>query len=126
MKRHAFLQMILPPALYAEADRDRTCAEYAPLFGHDLGEFPTVLMEQMTAMKACDLTPQLSSLAGIPTLVVGAAHDRIARPVMFRALAAGIPGAELVVFSDAGHVLPIHDAAAVSDLLERHFCKINS
>ena len=54
-----------------------------------------------------DATPRLGELAGLPTLVVSAFHDRIARPELGRALAAGVPEAHYVEIADAAHAVPI-------------------
>jgi pimeloyl-ACP methyl ester carboxylesterase len=71
-------------------------------------------------MRAADATPRLAELAGVPTLVVSAAHDPIAPPRAGRALAAGIPGARYVEMPDASHGAPIHQAGQVNALLLDH------
>ncbi len=120
MRRHAFLEIILPPELLAGADRDALAAELVPLFGHDLGDSEPVTRRQLAAMRAYDAAPRLGQLAGIPTLVVSAEHDPIAPPALGRALAAGIPGARHVEIARASHGVPIHDAARINDLLAEH------
>ncbi len=120
MRRRAFLRIIMSDASLKDADRDAMAAEFALLFGHDLGVYPPVVMKQMSSMRNCDLTKKLAELGGLPALVVGAAQDRIARPGMVRALAAGIPGARLVEFPHAAHALPIQLAAEVNALLADH------
>ncbi|HEU0051740.1 MAG TPA: alpha/beta fold hydrolase [Longimicrobium sp.] len=126
MRRAAFLRLVMTPAALASADRDALARELAPLFGHDLADQPPVAMRQLSAMRAYDATPRLGELAGIPTLVVSAAHDRIARPELGRALAAGIPGARHVEFADASHGLPISHAAEVNALLLDHLEKADT
>lgn len=121
MRRRAFLEMVMPPALLAAADRDQLAADLAPLFGHDLAEQPPIVMKQLAAMRHHDTTPHLGELAGLPTLVVSATHDRIAPPRAGRALAAGIPGARYVEIPKAAHGLPIQCAALVNRLLHEHF-----
>lgn len=86
-----------------------------------VGGYPPVVMAQMSAMRNCDLSPRIAELGGLPTLVIGATLDRIARPEMVHALSAGIPGARLVEFPDAAHALPIQLAADVNALLVGHF-----
>lgn len=120
MRRHAFLQLVMPPSALAAEDRDALAAKLAPLFGHDLADQPPVAMKQLAALRAYDATPRLSELAGIPTLVVSAEHDPIAPPASGRALAAGISGARFVQFAGASHGLPIHRAAEVNALLLDH------
>lgn len=125
-RRRAFLRLVLPPAVHATADLDQVAADLAPLFGHDLADAPPVVMKQFSAMRACDLTSRLGELAGIPTLVMSAAHDPIARPALARALADGIPGARHLVFPDASHGLPIHDAASVNAALRAHVAAVEA
>ncbi|MBA2257765.1 MAG: hypothetical protein H0W18_02630 [Acidobacteria bacterium] len=52
---------------------------------------------------------------------MSAAHDCIARPAYGRALAAAIPGARYVEFSEAGHAVTIQCAAEINQLLDEHF-----
>jgi pimeloyl-ACP methyl ester carboxylesterase len=120
MRRHAFLRLVMPPPALAGADRDRVAAELAPLFGHDLADQPPVAMKQLAAARRYDATPRLGELAAVPTLVVSAAHDRIAPPAGGRAIAAGIPGARYVEIPDASHGVPIHQADRVNALLLDH------
>jgi 3-oxoadipate enol-lactonase len=77
-------------------------------------------MEELRALEAWDGRDRLASLAGLPTLVLSAAHDPIARPASMKALAEGIPGAQHVAFDDASHGLPIQHAEQVSQLLRSH------
>jgi pimeloyl-ACP methyl ester carboxylesterase len=120
-RRRAFLELVMPPALLASADRNALAAQLAPVFGRDLGVAPAVQGAQLAAMRAYDATPRLGQLAGLPTLVVSAAHDPIAPPSAGRALAAGIPGARYVEVAQASHGLPIQEAAATTTMLEAHF-----
>ncbi|WP_233571730.1 alpha/beta fold hydrolase [Cellulomonas triticagri] len=58
-----------------------------------------------------------------PTLVVHGGRDRLAAPDSARRLAAGIPGARLVLLPDAGHGLHLDSpeaATAVRDFLREH------
>jgi pimeloyl-ACP methyl ester carboxylesterase len=120
MRRHAFLEMVLPPEELARADRDALAQQLAELFGRDLADSPAVLMQQFRVMRGADATPFLHELANIPTLVVSATHDRIAPPFAGRALAAGIPGARYVELTEGAHGAPIHLAARVNTLLLEH------
>jgi aminoacrylate hydrolase len=121
MRRHAFLELVMPAALLAELDRDALAERLAPLFGHDLADQPPIVMAQLRAMSRYDARPRLAELGRIPTLVVIASEDRIARVPFGRALAAAIPGASLVELPAAGHGVPIHQAELVNDLLREHF-----
>ncbi|TAG08485.1 MAG: alpha/beta fold hydrolase [Verrucomicrobia bacterium] len=119
MRRRAFAEFVLPPSY--SGDRDDWAVKAAALFGHDLADHPPVVMKQMAAMSAYDATPSISKLAGLPTLVVGARHDRIATLEIVRALASCIPDSRLVEFDDAAHGVTITHAAAVNALLVTHF-----
>lgn len=118
-RRHAFLQIVMPPDALAAADRDALAAELAPLFGHDLADQPPVAMKQLAALRAYDATDRLGRI-DTPTLVMSAAHDPIAPPRHGRALAEAIDGARYVEFADAAHGLPIQHAARVNELLLAH------
>lgn len=116
-RRRAFLQMVMPPETYSSADLDALAQQLEPLFGHDLADQPPIVMAQLKAMSRYDATPRLKELAGIPTLVVSAAHDRIARPECGRQIAASIPGARYVEFPDSAHGAPIQFAERMNQLL---------
>lgn len=120
MRRRGFLGLVLPPHALAAADVDAEAARIAELFGHDLADQPPIVAQQLRALRAADASARLAELAGIPTLVVSAAHDPIAPPRAGRALAAGIPGARYVEFDDASHGLPITHADRVNALLLEH------
>lgn len=120
MRRHAFLEMVLAPAELAGADKDALAERLGGLFGHDLAEQPPVALRQFRAMGRADATPFLAGLADIPTLVLSAAHDRIAPPSAGRALAAGIPGARYVELPGCAHGVPIQRAEEVNALLREH------
>ena len=119
-RRRALLELVMPPGILRTADRDALAERLAPLFGHDLAIEPPVTMSQLGAMRAYDGTPRLSQLDGLPTLVVSAAHDRIASPAAGRALASGIRGARYVELPHAAHGATIQCAADVNALLIEH------
>lgn len=120
MRRRGFLALVLAPGALAEVDADAEAARLAVLFGHDLADQPPVVTDQLRAMRAADASARLAELAGVPTLVVSAAHDPIAPPRAGRSLAAGIPGARYVEVADASHGLPITHADRVNALLLEH------
>lgn len=120
MRRHAFLELVLPPDVLAQADRDALAEQLGELFGHDLADSPPVAMHQFRAMGRGDATPFLSSFAGLPTLVVSGAHDRIAPPSAGQALAAGIPGARYVEIANGAHGVPVQLPERVNALLREH------
>jgi 3-oxoadipate enol-lactonase len=96
------------------------CERLGELFGRDLADQPSILMKQLRAMARYDASARLAALRGIPTLVLSAAQDRIARPEYGRALAAAIPGARYVEFEDAGHAVTIQCSEQINTLLETH------
>lgn len=120
MRRHAFLELVMPPEALDGADRDALAGRLGALFGRDLAHSPPVVMQQVMAMRRGDARPWLADLGAIPTLVVAGAHDPIAPPVAARALADGIPGARLVGFDDGSHGLVIQHADRVNALLREH------
>ena len=123
MRRLAFLEMVMPPAVLARTDRDLLAANLASVFGHDLADQPPVVMKQLSAMRGFDGLPRLHELAGIPTLVVSAKWDRIARPALGRALAEAIPGARYLEIDEAAHGVTIQCDRKINDLLAAHFMK---
>ena len=125
MRRHAFLEMVMPPAALAEADRDELAARLEPLFGHDLAVQPPIVFKQLGAMKAYDASGQLGNI-NKPTWVIVAGRDLVARPEFGRALAAGIPGARLIEFPEAGHGLPLVQPAEINNLLGEFFAMVET
>jgi pimeloyl-ACP methyl ester carboxylesterase len=119
MRRRAFVQMVLPADQLADANgwADRL----APIFGHDLADQPSVVMKQLAAMRVYDATPRLSQLKSVPTLVVGARHDRIASPDVVRTLVENMPGCRFVEFDNAAHGVTIQCAHEINVLLDELF-----
>jgi len=122
-RRRAFLKLVLPPETLPASDPDALAERLAPIFGHDLAEQPPVAMKQLAAMQRYDATARLGELSGLPTLVVSAFHDRIARPELGRALAAGVPGARYVELPNASHGVPIERPEQINNLLLEHFAQ---
>ena len=121
MRRRAFLEVVMPPSALARADRDELAVQLAPLFGHDLADQPPVVRRQLAAMRAYDATAFLPELRELPTLVVSAAHDRIAPPSGGRTLAAGIAGARFVEIPDASHGVTLQLPERINELLDEHW-----
>jgi pimeloyl-ACP methyl ester carboxylesterase len=126
MRRHAFLELVMPRDYLRNTNRDQLAERLRPLFGHDLADQPPIVMKQLGAMGRYDARDRLQQLAAIPTLVLSAAHDRIARPVFGRELARAIPGAVYVEIPDAGHGVTIHRASEVNELLAAHLARAES
>jgi aminoacrylate hydrolase len=125
MRRNAFLELVMPPALLATCDRVQLAEKLRALFGRDLAEQPPIILKQLAAMAKYDASGRLGELANIPTLVISAELDRIALPSFGRELAAAIPGARFVELPGAGHGVPIHDPEMVNGLLAEHFAAVN-
>ena len=121
MRRNAFLEVVMPPEYLRQVDRAALAETLRPLFGHDLAEQPPIAMKQLRAMSRFDARGRLATLGRIPTLVVSAAGDRIARPAFGRELAAAIPSARYVEVEAAGHGVTIQRAAEINGLLAGHF-----
>lgn len=120
MRRHAFVEMVMTPDSLAATDRDELCAGLQGLFGRDLADQPPIVMRQVRAMGKFDVSTRLGQLSGIPTLVLSAEHDRIARPEYGRALAEAIPGSKYVEFPGAGHAVTIQCAREINAILLDH------
>lgn len=120
MRRHAFVELVMPADYLAGIDRDELCTGLQGLFGRDLADQPAIVMRQVRAMAKFDASAKLSGLASIPTMVVSAQWDRIARPEYGRALAAAIPGASFTEMPGAGHAVTIQCADAVNEMLGQH------
>jgi pimeloyl-ACP methyl ester carboxylesterase len=120
MRRLAFLELVMPPGALEVQDRDALAERLGRLFGHDLADQPPIVMRQLRAMGRYDAFDRLALLAGIPTLVVSAQDDRIARPTFGRALAAAIPDARFVEIPGAGHGVTIQCADDINALLRQH------
>ncbi len=120
MRRDAFLELVMPAHLLAGADRAQLAEQLRPLFGRDLADAHPMAMKQLRAMSRYDASARLATLARIPTLVVSASEDRIARPAYGRALAAAIPGSRYLELPRAAHGVPIHDAPQINRLLRTH------
>ncbi len=119
-RRRAFLEVVLSPRTRERMELAAWAERLAPLFGHDLADQPPVVLEQLRALGRYDAVPRLEELAGIPTLVVAAQHDRITPPALGRQLAAGVPGAHFVELKDAAHGVPLEQPAVIARLLGEH------
>ena len=126
MRRHAFVEMVMPREYLATVDRDELCAGLQGLFGRDLADQPPIVMRQLRAMSTFDVSTRLGELSGIPTVVVSASQDLIARAEYGRALAAAIPGSTYFEVRDAGHAVTIQCAHEVNVILARHLDGISS
>jgi pimeloyl-ACP methyl ester carboxylesterase len=126
MRRNAFLELIMPQAYLAGTDRDRLADRLAQLIGRDLADQPAIAMKQLRAMARHDSCDRLSELQRIPTLVVSAAHDRIALPRYSRQLAQAIAAARYMEIEDAGHAVTLQKPDQINGLLIEHFASASA
>ena len=69
------------------------------------------------ALRDMDLREHLAAIRN-PTLVIAGDSDTTTPPEMAAELAAGVPGAQLIVLEDCGHCPPLERPAAFADALE--------
>ena len=80
-------------------------------------EYPLYVRAAFRAMRGSLQTPMEETARAIaaPTLIMWGARDRILPPAAARPLARAIPGAQLIVYADAGHCPMIDQAARWND-----------
>jgi pimeloyl-ACP methyl ester carboxylesterase len=112
------------PYLYAE----RTRRDRAQRIGDDVARRSrhssrgTTVVQQLAAAGSHSTGDRLAEIAA-PTLVVHGHRDVLVPPANAHALAAEIPGAELRIWPDAGHLYPTDEPRADRDIarfLDRH------
>ncbi len=80
---------------------------------------PNGIVGALAAMRdRADYSTVLSSLAGVPTLVVAGEEDAITPPSAARLMASRIPEARLVIVPEAGHLAPMEQPETVTRLLQ--------
>ena len=121
MRRRSFLRLVMPPGPIA--DPDRLAERIATLFGHDLADQPSIVGEQLRALRRSDTSARLRDLPRVPVLIMSGRHDPIGPPSAGRALAAAIAGARYIEVPDASHGLPISHAALTNASLRDHLGK---
>jgi pimeloyl-ACP methyl ester carboxylesterase len=119
-RRRGFLAMIYPPEVLASEDADALARRLEPYFGGDLAVRPPGVAAQLDAMRAFDARPLLPRVAGVPTLVLSAARDRVAPPALGRALADGLPGARYLEIAGAAHGVVLQKPDEVNAALRSH------
>lgn len=107
MRRRAFLEMLFSEHFLNRVNRDEFAMSLVPLMGRDLAESPPILMKQLRALGRHNAEERLCTLKGIPTLVISAEHDGIAKPEYGRKIAECIPGARFELMEDAAHAVTI-------------------
>jgi pimeloyl-ACP methyl ester carboxylesterase len=81
------------------------------------GVDPTNMLATIDAECGFDVTPRLGEIRA-PTLIIGGGQDRAFSEELFRATAAGIPGARLVIYPKRGHVGTMWDWRFGRDVAE--------
>lgn len=119
-RRRAFLEILLSDAERAGLDLDAEAERYGAFFGRDLADQPPVVTQQLMAMARHDARARLGELAGLPTLVLAGAEDRLARPAFNRDLAERIPGARFLEVPGAAHGLPLSMPELTNQRLTEH------
>jgi pimeloyl-ACP methyl ester carboxylesterase len=76
-----------------------------------------VIAQLMPAFTAHDKLGALDVLSGVETLVLGGGKDLLTPPDHSRAIAERVPGAELVILPEAGHMIMLEHYDIVTDLL---------
>ena len=74
------------------------------------------LRQQLAILKRPDSRPNLPGIR-VPTVVVVGAEDQLTPPDHAAEIAAKVPGAELHILKDCGHLAPIERPAEVSHLM---------
>jgi len=123
MRQRAFMEMVLTREELAAVAPEVMAKKLGDLFERDLSESPPILMQQVRTMARADARPFLSELAGLPTLVASAEHDRIATPASGRELAQGIPGARYVELGGTAHAMTVTRATELNALLLEHLAR---
>lgn len=117
IRRRAFMELVLPPG---QGYPDDVADRLSGILGHDIADLPPISNEQLAAMGRHDVTRRLGELSGIPTLVISADKDPIARPSSGRSIAAGIAGAKYIEIPGASHSFPILEPARCGNLMLEH------
>lgn len=125
MRRKAFLEMVMPKSLLVKENTDELAEKLAPIFGHDLADQPSIVMQQLMAMQSYDATNRLIELSVIPTLVVSAKYDRIAPPLLGQSIANRIKGSRYVEIAEAAHGVTIQYADKINSLLIENIKVVN-
>lgn len=77
---------------------------------------PEAFGADMRACEAYDVSDRLGEITA-PALVLAGRRDRMVRPALSEALAAGLRDASLAIIEDTGHMLPAEAPAEVAALL---------
>jgi len=108
---------LLPALLHPARLEDQSLTDTLLTMAENVG--PAAFLRQVTAvMNRPDRRDQLAAYR-LPTLIVCGREDAITTLEMHQEMAAGIPGSELVVIEDCGHLAPLERPQAVTALLRQ-------
>jgi len=124
MRRRAMLEMIFPADYLCSVDNDELAARCGALFGRDLADSPPILMKQLRALGAHDISARLGDLAKIPAMVISGEHDPIALPRFGRELAERLGNASFEVIPGVSHAVVIQQAGRINDRLRNFWMRI--
>jgi aminoacrylate hydrolase len=124
MRRRAMLEMIFPAAYLRTVDADELAARCGALFGRDLADSPPILLKQLRALGAHDISARLGELAKIPAMVISGEHDPIAPPAFGRELAERLGNASFEVIAGVSHAVVIQQAVRINDRLRNFWLRI--
>ncbi len=114
--KSALVSRMALPGLLAPSHLDGPVAEQVHDMAMRVGT-DAYLRQQTAIMARVDSRPFLKDI-GIPTLIGVGAEDNLIPLPFSQEMAEHIPGAELVVFPDAGHVPTLENPDAVTDAMK--------
>ena len=108
---------LLPQLLHPDHVRDHDIANTVVQMARSVGR-EGFLAQQRAIMGRPDSRPDLDRI-GCPTLVLGGKQDAVTPPEVMEEIAAGIPGAKLVLLDRCGHLSPLEHPEAVTAALRK-------
>jgi len=107
--------LLFPRLVHREHQHDEGLRRTVRLMAEETGA-EAFVRQQTAIMNRVDSRPDLASIS-CPTLVVVGEGDELTPPELAREIAAGVPGAQLVVIPDAGHASTLERPEAVTRAL---------
>lgn len=112
---HGVAPRMLPNLLHPDRANDPVLGAEVTAMATRVGR-DAFLRQQTATLHRPDSRPELARIE-VPSLVVVGAGDQLTPPPLAREIAAGIPGARLVVLEGCGHLPPLEAPEAVSALM---------
>lgn len=106
---------LLPQLLHPDHVRDHAIANTVVQMARVVGR-EGFLAQQRAIMSRPDSRPDLARVR-CPTLALGGRQDAVTPPDLLAEIAAGIPGARLVLIDRCGHLAPLEQPQAVTDAM---------